>query len=163
MGKSGGLAAKLRDKPYPTLFNIHCVCHRLALASTHYVADIVQVERVETNLLQLWKYFDNSPKRLSTYAKVQEKQKQVHLSTDGRKKVTKRRQKACKTRGLSFDKAVKAAREDLDCILSCLSELADDATWTVKEVEVSRLESSPVHTYRCSTCAITIIKNLSTR
>ena len=36
--------------------------------------------------------------------------------------------KACKTRWLSFDKAVKAAHEDLDSILLCLSELADDAT-----------------------------------
>ena len=128
MGKTGGLAAKLRDKHCPTLLNIHCVCHRLALACTHSVADIAQVGRVETNLRQLWKYFDNSPKRLSVYTKVQEKQKQVHLSTDGRKKVTKRLQKACKTRWLSFDKAVKAAHEDLDSILLCLSELADDAT-----------------------------------
>lgn len=59
------------------------------------------------------------------YAKVQEKQKQVHLSTNGRKKVTKRRQKASKTRWLSFD---KAAHEDLDFILLCWSEMADDAT-----------------------------------
>ena len=128
MGKTGGLAAKLRDKHCPTLLNIHCVCHRLALASTYSVADIAQVGRVETNLRQLWKFLDNSPKRLSVYTKVQEKQKQVHLSTDGRKKVTKRLQKACKTRWLSFDKAVKAAYEDLDSILLRLSELADDAT-----------------------------------
>ena len=128
MGKTGGLAAKLRDKHCPTLLNIHCVCHRLALACTHSVADIAQVERVETNLRQLWKYFYNSPKRLSVYTKVQEKQKQIHLSTDGRKKVTKRLQKACKTWWLSFHKAAKAAHEDLDSILLCLSEMADDAT-----------------------------------
>lgn len=59
------------------------------------------------------------------YTKVQEKQKQVHLSMDGRKKVTKRLQKAYKTKWLSFDEAVKAAHEDLDYILLCLSELAD--------------------------------------
>lgn len=80
------------------------------------MADIAQIARVETNL------------RLSVYTKVQEKQKQVHLSTDARKKVTKRLQKACKTRWLSFDKAVKAAHEDLDSILLCLSVLVDDAT-----------------------------------
>ena len=34
MGKTGGLAAKLRDKHCPMLLNIHCVCHRLALACT---------------------------------------------------------------------------------------------------------------------------------
>ena len=65
MGKTGGLAAKLRDKHCPTLLNIHCVCHRLALACTHSVADIAQVGRVETNLRQLWKYFDNSPCKAS--------------------------------------------------------------------------------------------------
>lgn len=64
MGKTGSLAAKLQNKPCTTLFNINCVCHRLALASTHSVADIAQVERVETILRQLWKYFDNSPKNL---------------------------------------------------------------------------------------------------
>ena len=73
MGKTGGLAAKLRDKHCPTLLNIHCVCHRLALACTHSVSDIAQVGRVETNLRHLWKYFDNSPKRLSVYTKVQGK------------------------------------------------------------------------------------------
>ena len=96
MCKTGGLAAKLRDKHCPTLLNIHCVCHRLALACTYSVADIAQVGRVETNLRQLWKFFDNSPKRLSVCTKIQEKQKKVHLSTDGRKKVTKHLQKACK-------------------------------------------------------------------
>ena len=92
------------------------------------MADIAQVGRVETTLRQQWKYFENSPQRLSVYAKVEGKQKQVQLSTDGRKKVTKRLQKACKTRWLSFDNAAKAALEDLDSILLCLSELADDAT-----------------------------------
>lgn len=59
------------------------------------------------------------------YTKVQEQQKQVHLSMDGGKKVTKRLQKAYKTRWLPFEKAVKASHEDLDSILLCLSELAD--------------------------------------
>lgn len=112
IGKTGSLAAKLRDKHCPMLLNIRCVWHRLALACTHSVGDIAQVGRVET-------------KRLSVYTKVQEKQKQVHLSMDGGKKVTRRLQKACKTRWLSFEKAVKAAHEDLDSILLCLSELAD--------------------------------------
>ena len=97
MGKTGGLAAKLRDKHCPMLLNIPCVCHRLVLACTHSVGDIAQVGSVERNLRQLWKYFDNSPKHLSVYTKVQEKHKQVHLSMDGSKKVTKHLQKAYKT------------------------------------------------------------------
>ena len=80
---------------------------------------------METNLQQLRKYFDNSPKHLSVYTKLQEKQKQVHLSMDGGKKVTKRLHKAYKTRWLPFEKAVKASHEDLDSILLCLSALAD--------------------------------------
>ena len=56
MGKTGGLAAKLQDKHCPMLLNIHCVCHRLALACTQSVAEIAQVGRVETKLRQLWKY-----------------------------------------------------------------------------------------------------------
>ena len=54
MGKTGGLAAKLQDEHCPMLLNTHCVCHRLALACTHSVADIAQVGRVETKLPQLW-------------------------------------------------------------------------------------------------------------
>ena len=80
------------------------------------------------------------------------------------RKVTKCLQKACKTRWLSFDKAVKAAHEDFDSILLCLSELADDAT---ADGLLKKLKSpdwiATLYILRCFTCAITVIKNLSKR
>ncbi len=128
MGKTGGLAAKLRKAHSPALVNIHCICHKLALACTTSVSEIKQIQNVERNLMQLWKFLEHSPKRLAIYTKVLEQQKEVQLSGQSRNKVAKRLKKACKTRWLSFDKAVKAAHDDLGSVLLCLSELSDDAT-----------------------------------
>ena len=61
------------------LINIHCVCHRLALACTTPIAGIKQVTSVELNLRQLWKLFDNSPKLVAVYSKVLAEQKYVKL------------------------------------------------------------------------------------
>ena len=65
VGKNGGYAAKLKHLCGTEIINKHYICHRLALAYTDTLKDPVaagRVNKMHLNLLQLWKYFENSPK-----------------------------------------------------------------------------------------------------
>lgn len=126
-GKTGGLGARLKEDS-PQCINIHCICHRLALACVQTVKDTKQITQVELNLTQLWKYFEGSPKRMAMYTKSQidKYQRQTVPGNATHKKISRRLKKACRTRWLSFDKSVDAAVKDLDSILLCLSSLAEE-------------------------------------
>ena len=69
-GKTRGLAALLK-KDVISLVAVHCVCYRLALACTNTNEELAVIKEVETKVTQLWKIFDNSPKKLAAYLKVQ--------------------------------------------------------------------------------------------
>ena len=127
MGKTGGLAARLR-KDLPALVNIHCVCHRLALACASSSKEIDYIKKFELILQQLWKFFELSPKRTSVYLKAQLHCRNMILSKKAKKMVYHRLKKAVHTRWLSFDAAVGSVYNDLLAILVALSELSDDAT-----------------------------------
>ena len=68
--KDDGVAAKLKEKA-PALVNVHCVCHKLALACIDSVSSLNFIKNVETALRQLWQWFENSRKRMATFFKVQ--------------------------------------------------------------------------------------------
>lgn len=107
VGRKNGLAAKLKDVN-PRLISVHCVCHKLALACTDAKDDgnLKFIKEVETVVTQLWKLFENSPKRLACYLKVQQQLKNLKLSNEkSRKMVAKKLQKACDTRWLLFSSA----------------------------------------------------------
>ena len=44
----------------PMFVNVHCVCHKLALARIDPVSSLNFIKNVETTLRQLWKSFKNS-------------------------------------------------------------------------------------------------------
>ena len=67
-GKTRGLAALLK-KDVISLVAAHCVCHRLALACTDTNEELAVIKKVEMEVTQLWKIFDNSPKKLAAYLK----------------------------------------------------------------------------------------------
>lgn len=75
---------------------------------------------------QLWEVFDNSPKKLAAYLKVQEEIKQVTLGPKANKRIGKRLKKACKTCWLTFDNAIAAVCSDLPSILQTLHQLKAD-------------------------------------
>ena len=52
------------------MFNIHCICHRLALACAETSDHYKFIKNVEEILIELWRFFKNSPKRLHIYMKV---------------------------------------------------------------------------------------------
>ena len=70
-GVNTGVAARLREnEELKNLLNIHCICHRLALACADSSAQLTFLKDFETTLIQLWEYFKNSAKRLNTYTKA---------------------------------------------------------------------------------------------
>ena len=127
LGKISGLATRLKELNAKIL-SIHCICRRLALASTDSNKDVEYVANVEDILWQLWKYLENSPKRMATYLKVQQDIKALDLSQKGKRIITKMLKKACKTRWLSFDSAVEAIYDELEAVMKALTILESDAT-----------------------------------
>ena len=93
LGKHNGVAAKLKEKA-PALVNVHCVCHKLALACVDSVSSLNFIKNVETMLRQLWQWFENSPKRMAALLKVQVNVKaSKNLSDKAAKILTKRMKK----------------------------------------------------------------------
>ena len=56
-GAEGGVAAKLRKHFASTMINIHCICHRLALACADTGDNYKFINSFEENLIKLWKFF----------------------------------------------------------------------------------------------------------
>lgn len=126
VGKTNGVAAKLRQSN-DKLLNLHCVCHRLALACTDSCEELKFIKEVEDVLRQLWYYFHNSPKKAACFLKCQIQLKKISLSHAGKTKklLAKRLKKACQTRWLSFDASVTAALQSYEAILLSLQEIND--------------------------------------
>ena len=93
-GKFSGVATHLKElNRHVITFN--CLCHKLALACTDTNSEVNYIKNVDLWLRQLWKMFENSPKRTATYIKVQLQLKSVQLSENGKEVVTKKLKKAC--------------------------------------------------------------------
>ena len=113
------VGARLRAEN-KALINIHCICHRLALACGDANDRISYIKEVEKILLQLWSFFHQSAKKSASYAKAVLTVKQLSVSNGGKKKLRKRFQKACRTRWLSTEKAVEGMYEDYETLLQTL-------------------------------------------
>ena len=103
-----------------------CVCHRLALACSNANDSVNYVSVVEKNLRQLWSLFENANKKTTLYAKVQMNLNGIMVNERTRKVVTRKTQKACRTRWLSLGKAVKSLKEDYPAVLTTLKALDED-------------------------------------
>lgn len=125
--KRNGVPALLR-KENPGLINIHCICHKLALACADTKAELKDIDQAQLTLQQLWKFFQNSPKRTAVYLKVQEGTRNLNLNEGSRKVVAKKLKKAYTTRWLSFDLSVRALFEDFAAVLQTLSQLSEKET-----------------------------------
>ena len=121
-GARSGLATGLKEVN-SQFITIHCLCHKLALACTDTNGDITYIKNTHLWLKQLWKMFENSPKWMAMYVKVQLELKSVHLSDKGKKIVGKKLKKACQTRWLSFHAATSALFDDYLAALQTLGQL----------------------------------------
>ena len=70
IGRHNGMAAIIK-RDVPDLINIHCVCHRLALACADASKELSYIKKVEGLLLQVWKFYEYSPKKTAKFAIVQ--------------------------------------------------------------------------------------------
>ena len=124
-GERSGVATRLKEVNSKVI-TFHCLCHKLALACTDTSSDIDYIKNIELWLRQLWKMFENSPKRMVMYMKVQLQVKSVQLSDKGKKIVGKKLKKACQTRWLSFHAATSALFDDYFSALQTLRQLKND-------------------------------------
>lgn len=124
-GQHSGVASRLKEVN-PHLISLHCLCHKLARACTDTSAQIEYIKNVELWLRQVWKLFDNSPKRTAIYLKVQMSLKSLVLSEKNKKVVAKKIKKACQTRWLSFDAATWSIHDDFVAVLQTLRQLKDN-------------------------------------
>lgn len=86
IGKQDGLSAKLKQLN-KGLIATHCVCHRLALACTDTNSNLRCVGNVETYMLQLWKLFHYSLKRMACFLKHLEGYRSLVLNSSEKKEV----------------------------------------------------------------------------
>ncbi|XP_067017873.1 E3 SUMO-protein ligase KIAA1586-like [Acropora muricata] len=123
-GERSRVAACLK-KVNSKVIAFHCLCHKLALPCTDTTSDIDYIKNIELWVRQLRKMFENSPKRMAIFIKVQIEIKSVNLSDKSKKIVRKKLKKVCQTRWLSFHAAKSAIFDDYLAVLHTLRQLKD--------------------------------------
>ena len=113
IGRHNGMAAIIK-RDVPDLINIHCVCHRLALACADATKELSYIKKVEGLLLQVWKFYEYSPKKTVKFAIVQGQLLNLlpKEQLSEAKKHMKKAKKAVASRWLSFDASVGAMIEE---------------------------------------------------
>ena len=125
-GSKGGVATKLKKDFSKTLINIHCICHRLALACADTGDEFKFIRNFEENLIEIGKFFKNSSKRLKIYVKTTLKCKQFDsLSNKRKKNIVKEVKKACRTRWLSLHAGIDATYEEYEGLVRSLEKIRD--------------------------------------
>ena len=131
VGKNNGVSALLK-RENPRLVNVHCVCHRLALACGDSNNEVEYMLTIERLLVQLYKWLENSCKKTAAHFKMQLRLCDMQLPADDSKrhKIGHKLQLACRTWWLSTDKAVLGVWQDYTAILLMLSadEFRNDGT-----------------------------------
>ena len=131
VGKNNGVSALLK-RENPRLVNVHCICHRLALACGDSNNEVEYMLTIERLLVQLYKWLENSCVKTAAYLKMQLRLQDMQLPADESKrhKIGHKLQRACRTRWLSTDKAVLGVWQDYTAILLTLNaeEFRNDAT-----------------------------------
>ena len=119
-GSRNGVAAKLREL-VPTLINIHCICHHLALACNNANDQLKCISEVETVIRQLWSFFENSVARLASYVQIAAEMKKItSVSEKSKERMATKVQKACRNRWLSLEKSVQSVCQNLPALLQIL-------------------------------------------
>ena len=113
LGAHNGMVAHIQKK-VPDLVNIHCVCHRLALACVDTCKELTYLLTVERLLNQVWKFYDYSPKKTAKLVMVQMELLKL-LPTEQMaqaKKRVKKAKKAAATRWLSHKASVESMKQE---------------------------------------------------
>ena len=110
VGSRSGVATRFKDIN-PGVLNVHCIAHRLALATAQAGNQIAYLKKVNDWLAALWKHFHYSPVRAASLREVQQ-----IMQLDELKVV-----KAADTCWLSHDASVSSLLRILPAVLQVLS------------------------------------------
>ena len=121
-GKHSGFGARMQRQASPFALQVHCVAHRLALASGQAADTVSIVKQYQSTVNSLYNFFQTSTKRSKALHKMQEVYHDHEIALHA----------TFSTRWLSFRGAVDAIRKSLPSLLQCLSEMNEegDATAT---------------------------------
>ena len=108
------------------MLSVHGICHQLALACSDTGDELSYIQKFEKTLLQLWKFFKNSPKRLKIYIKTALSMRDLDTLLAKRKKnIVKRVKKACRTCWLSLHTSVDAIYKEYVGLFHCLRSIQE--------------------------------------
>ena len=122
-GRHRGVAALLRAMN-SQIISVHCICHRLALATGQASTDIKYLKRMKEYLLALWKYFHYSPVRSNHLKSMQQVMESPELKV----------LKAVDTRWLSHKAAVSALLRSLASVFVTLQQETDPTAVGLRKV-----------------------------
>ena len=126
VGKKGGVATKLREQFASTMINIHCICHRLALACGDTGDEYKFVNSFEETMISLWAFFKNSSKMLKINIRTVLRCKDFNTTTKKRpKKMVKTVKKAYRTRWLSLDAGVAGVYQEYGGLFETMKVIRD--------------------------------------
>ena len=113
VGRHNGVGAMLK-KLNPFMLSMHCVAHKLALASASAASSVPYCSKHNSTLRGLYNYFHTSPNNYSVLKEMMEifNEPEVHI------------QQVHTIRWLSMHRAVESVRKCLGSLLSTLSTLA---------------------------------------
>ena len=114
IGHHTGVATHLRALN-SQIITVHCICHRLALASGQASNEVMYLKQMKEHLLTLWKYFHYSPVRSAGLKHIQEIMNCPELKL----------LKAVDTRWLSHKAAVATLLRSLSAVLVTLQQQKD--------------------------------------
>ena len=110
-GRHGGVATLLRSRN-SQMIAVHCICHRLALATGQASHHVPYLKQVKEYLLALWKYFLFSPIRSVQLKHIQDMMNSPELKIA----------KAVDTRWLSHKAAITVLLHSLASIFVMLQQ-----------------------------------------
>ncbi|CAB4007153.1 zinc finger 862-like, partial [Paramuricea clavata] len=127
-GRNRGVAAKFKSlEECKTMINIHCVCHRLALACADTDDELKFIQDFEKTALELWSFFKKSPKRLKIYIKVTLGVRNFDaMSKRQKKKLVRKVKKAVRTRWLSLNASVDSISQEYVGLVHALRSMQED-------------------------------------
>ena len=107
-----------------SMVNVHCICHRLALACADTGDDYKFINSFETNPIELSKFFKNSSKRLKIYIRTTLKCKEFDtLSNKCQKNIVKKVKKPFRTRWLSLHDGVNTVFDKYEGLVKTLLKI----------------------------------------
>ena len=109
-GKDNGVAAILKRTHCPHMISVHCVAHRLALATSQAAASVNVVKRYEKELGAIYSYFKHSASRTNKLAEMQKIFDDPHIQL----------KKIFEVRWLSFHSAVDSIRRTMVSVMATL-------------------------------------------